>query len=228
MHSSPRSDVRRRMGRGRCQRRHGPRLLRRTVLIALLCVSGSMLISSVVELYFRYRDSRESLRVAQQEMAYKAALQVEQFITTVHQQLQSATHPAEMLTGGLAEAYRFELLKLLRWTPAITTAFVLDLTGREVLKVSREQLVLPEDLRDYAGEAAVLQAHAGTTFFGSVYFVRESEPYMCMAVPIVQPGDEVVGILVAEVNLTYIWDVITRIQVGQTGYAYVVSPCASS
>ena len=28
----------------------------------------------------------------------------------------------------------------------------------------------------------------------------------------------------AEVNLTYIWEVITRIQIGQTGYAYVVSP----
>ena len=33
-----------------------------------------------------------------------------------------------------------------------------------------------------------------------------------------------IGVLMAEVNLTYIWEVITRIQIGQTGYAYVVSP----
>ena len=30
------------------------------------------------------------------------------------------------------------------------------------------------------------------------------------------------GVTVAEVNLKFIWDLITALQVGRTGYAYVV------
>jgi hypothetical protein len=56
-----------------------------------------------------------------------------------------------------------------------------------------------------------------------VYFGPETEPYMRLAVPIEPfPGD-VVGGLSAEVRLTYIREVITRVAVGQAGYAYVVS-----
>src|SRR5882724_9817603 len=46
---------------------------------------------------------------------------------------------------------------------------------------------------------------------------------MRVAVPIARVTGEVIGVLMAEVNLTAIWEVITRITVGQTGYAYVVS-----
>src|SRR5207245_868963 len=43
------------------------------------------------------------------------------------------------------------------------------------------------------------------------------------AVPIQWFAGEVIGVLIAEVNLKYIWEVISQIKVGRTGYAYVVS-----
>ena len=46
---------------------------------------------------------------------------------------------------------------------------------------------------------------------------------MHIAVPIEPFAGEVIGVLIAEVNLKYIWEVISQIKVGQTGYAYVVS-----
>jgi hypothetical protein len=52
-----------------------------------------------------------------------------------------------------------------------------------------------------------------------VYFRKESEPYISFAVA--QSGRNT-GVTVAEVNLKLIWDVITAIKVGRTGYAYVV------
>ena len=66
-------------------------------------------------------------------------------------------------------------------------------------------------------------ARGGKAFFGQVYFIRESEPYMTVAVPIERFAGDVVGVLVAEVNLKYIWEVVSRIKVGKAGYAYVVS-----
>src|SRR5205823_4945961 len=56
-------------------------------------------------------------------------------------------------------------------------------------------------------------------WFGPVYFRKESEPYMTMAVA---HSGRNAGVTVAEVNLKLIWDVITAIKIGQTGYAYVV------
>ena len=46
---------------------------------------------------------------------------------------------------------------------------------------------------------------------------------MTVAVPIERFAGDVVGVLVAEVNLKYIWEVVSRIKVGRAGYAYVVS-----
>src|SRR5712691_3298507 len=46
---------------------------------------------------------------------------------------------------------------------------------------------------------------------------------MTVSVPIERFAGAVVGVLVAEVNLKYIWEVVSRIKVGQAGYAYVVS-----
>jgi signal transduction histidine kinase len=46
---------------------------------------------------------------------------------------------------------------------------------------------------------------------------------MTVAVPIERFAGDVVGVLVAEVNLKYIWEVVSRIKVGKAGYAYVVS-----
>src|SRR5215218_3423761 len=43
----------------------------------------------------------------------------------------------EIIAAGLTEAYRFELIKLLKVAPAITEAVALDADGRERLKVSR-------------------------------------------------------------------------------------------
>ena len=63
------------------------------------------------------------------------------------------------------------------------------------------------------------EALAKKVWFGPVYFRKESEPYMTMAVA--QSGRNA-GVTVAEVNLKLIWDVITAIKIGKTGYAYVV------
>jgi len=50
--------------------------------------------------------------------------------------------------------------------------------------VSRVRIILPENRKDRSSDNAFLTARKGQTFFSAVYFVRESEPYMTVAVPI--------------------------------------------
>ena len=51
-----------------------------------------------------------------------------------------------------------------------------------------------------------------------MYFRRETEPYLSLAVTRNSGGP----VLVAEVNLKFVWDVISQIRVGTAGVAYVV------
>src|SRR5262252_1332541 len=203
--------------------RHGGRLVRRTFLIALVLVCGGLLTSGGVELIFRYRESVEAIGALQREMAQGAAFKIQQFVQDIEHTLRASTQTQDIVTSGLTEPYKFELLKLLKVTPAITELVALDTSGREQLKVSRVRMLLSDDLRDRASAEAFQGARGGKTFFGQVYFIRESEPYMTVAVPIERFAGDVVGVLVAEVNLKYIWEVVSRIKVGQAGYAYVVS-----
>src|SRR5437660_2153029 len=203
--------------------RRGGRLVRRTFLIALALVCGVLLTSGVVELVFRYRESVEAIGALQREMAQGAAFKIQQFVQDIEHTLRASTQTQDIVTAGLTEPYKFELLKLLQATSAITELVALDASGREQLKVSRVRMLLSDDLRDRASAAAFQGAHGGKAFFGQVYFIRESEPYMTVAVPIERFAGDVVGVLVAEVNLKYIWEVVSRIKVGQAGYAYVVS-----
>jgi Cache domain len=198
-------------------------LLRRTFIIALVLVSGGLITSSAIELFFRYRESVEGIWSLQREVARGVAFETQQFVRDIEHTLWAATQTPDIVAAGLTEAYRFQLDKLLKVAPAITTAVALDATGRERLKVSRRQIVQPEDLEDRSQDVAFVHARGGKSFFSPVYFGPESEPYMRLAVPIEPfPGD-VVGVLSAEVRLTYMRDVIAQVAVGQAGYAYVVS-----
>ncbi len=203
--------------------RGGGRLLRRTFFIALVLVSGGLLTSGAVELFFRYRESVEGIWALQREMAQGAAFKIQQFVQDLEKTMRASTQTPDIVAAGLTDAYRFQLIKLLKVTPAITTAAVLDANGRELLRESRVELTQSEEPRDHSSDEAFMQARGGSTFFSPVYFVRQSEPYMRIGVPIEPFAGEVIGVLIAEVNLKYIWDVISQIKVGQTGYAYVTS-----
>lgn len=197
----------------------GGRLLRRTFVIALLLVSGTLLTSGAVELFFRYRESVEAIGALQREMAQGAAFKIQQFVQDIEKTMRASTQTQEIVLSGLTEAYRFELIQLLKNTPAITEAIAVDARGREYVKVSRVRMLLAEDVKDHSSTEAFVGARAGRSFFGHVYFIRESEPYMTIAVPIERFAGEVIGVLIAEVNLKYIWEVVSRIK--EIGRAHV-------
>ena len=49
-------------------------------------------------------------------------------------------------------------------------------------------------------------------WFSPVYFRKESEPYMTLAIAL---AGRKAGVTVAEINLKLMWDVITALKIGQ-------------
>jgi Cache domain len=71
---------------------------------------------------------------------------------------------------------------------------------------------------DFSGDSRFKEARPGRPYFGPVYLRRESEPYLTLSVA----GCGDTGVTTAEVNLRFIWNVVSQIRIGPTGRAYVV------
>lgn len=199
------------------------RLVRSYFFIFVGLIGGGMLASGLTEIYFRYYESQEQVALVQGEAANAALSSVAQYILTIEGQMKSATLSQAISTQEIDPKDKFELMKLLYLAPAISEAASIDIQGTPCLHLSRFRAILPHEEPDYSKSAAFLQARQGVTFFGPVYFVRSSEPYMTIAVPMENFPGSVVGVLLAEVNLSYIWEIVRDIQVGKAGYAYIVA-----
>jgi GAF domain-containing protein len=180
------------------------------VLIALLSNGAS-------EIWFNYKEHKSSLVRIQREQAGAAAAKIGQFIKEIESQIGWTTQ-LPWSTSTL-EQRRFDGLRLLRQVPAITELSQLDAVGKEQLRVSRLAMDVVGSQTDFSKEPKFTEAIAKKVYYGPVYFRRESEPYMTLALAGTRRD---AGVSVAEVNLKLIWDVVTQIKVGERGYAYVV------
>jgi signal transduction histidine kinase len=204
------------------ERRRG-RLVRDYFLVSVVLIGGGLITSGLIEIYFRYVESQEQLALLQREIAAGAAFKIDRFIQEIHNTLKGATRSREIAPKGLTPDFRFELEKLLLIAPAVTEAIALDQKGAIKVQASRLRTVLPDAQKELSASPAFQQASEGKSHFGQVYFVRGSEPYMTIAVPIERFAGDVIGVLQAEVNLKYIGDVVSSVTVGKAGYAYAIS-----
>ncbi|CAN5701050.1 ATP-binding protein [soil metagenome] len=188
------------------------------VVLFVGLVATVLAINVVLDLYFVYRENKRATIEVQQEKAEAAAQRIESFVREIERQIGWVTQA--QWSSLPVEQRRFDYVRLLRQVPAITELVQIDRQGREQLKVSRLSMDAVGSGADLSKEPAFVEAIAHRVWFGPVYFRKESEPYMTMAVSAGARG----GVTVAEVNLKLIWDVVLQIKVGKDGYAYVVGP----
>ncbi len=199
--------------------RAGGRLFGKYAAVLILLVGGVLLLSSLVNLYFSYRETKSALVRLQRQQALAAASRIEQFVKGIEGQVR-ATMEVPFNDAAMAREQReIDFLRLLHDVSAIAEIVQLDATGKVQLLVSR---FAPNEIgsqRDLSEDARFRKTRIGRVYFGPVYFRNESEPYLTIAVPWGEGAPEVAA---AEVNLRAIRDVILQIHVGVTGYVYVV------
>ena len=195
------------------------RLFRKYFLLILVLVCGTLLVSGGINAYFSYLEHQSTLASLQHEKARAAALRIEQFVRLIEQQLSFVALPQLDKGANGIEQRRFEFLKLMRQVPAASDIAQLDANGRELLKMSRLEMDVVGSSIDRSQDPAFLGAKLGKIWYGPVYFRKETEPYMAIAVRS-RSGDGAVSVV--EVNLKFIWDVVTSIRIGKKGKAYVV------
>src|SRR6187200_2772227 len=185
------------------------------LFVAVVCVA--LLCNGIFDVLFYYQEHKSSLIRIQREQAEAAAAKISQFIKEIESQLGWTTQLP--WSAGSIEQRRFDALRLLRQVPAITELAQLDASGKERLRVSRLAMDVVGSNVDFSKDPKFTEAAARKVYYGPVYFRRESEPYMTLAIAGTRRD---AGVSVAEVNLKLIWDVVSQIKVGERGHAYVV------
>jgi signal transduction histidine kinase len=181
----------------------------------VVCVA--LIANGAFEIGFSYQEHKTSLVRIQREQAEAAAAKLGQFIKEIESQVGWTTQLPR--SPGTIVQRRFDALRLLRQVPAVTELSLLDASGKEQLRVSRLAMDVVGSGLDLSGDPKFIEAMARKAYYGPVYFRRESEPYMTLALAGTRRES---GVSVAEVNLKLIWDVVSQIKVGERGDAYVV------
>ena len=193
------------------------RLFTKYVTLFVAIVFIALISNGIFDVLFYYRENKASLIRIQREQAEAAAAKIGQFVKEIEGQLGWTTQLP--WSAGSIEQRRFDALRLLRQVPAITELTQLDATGKERLRVSRLAMDVVASGSDLSNDPKFSETVARKVYYGPVYFRRESEPYMTLAIAGARRD---AGVSVAEVNLKLIWDVVTQIKVGERGHAYVV------
>jgi two-component system, NtrC family, sensor kinase len=193
------------------------RLFLKYVGLLIAVVTLALIANGIFDVWFSFQEQKASLLRIQREQAEAAAGKIGQFISEIERQVGWTTQLP--WSASTLDQRRFDALRLLRQVPAITELAEIDSTGHEQLRVSRLAMDVVGSGADVSKEPAFTEAVAHKTYYGPVYFRRESEPYMTLSLAGTRRD---AGVSIAQVNLKLIEDVLSQIKFTGHGHAYVV------
>jgi len=188
-----------------------------TLFVAVVCVA--LVTNGMFEIWFSYQEQKNLLIRVQRAQAEATTEKISGYVDEIGGQMRWITQYPLPWTPSTQDEWRFDAARLLRQVPAITELAQLDASGHEQIRVSRLATDVIGRQTDFSHEPKFTEAVANKIYYGPVYYHRETEPYMTMALA---GGRREAGVSVAEVNLKFIWDVVSKIKVGEHGQAYVV------
>lgn len=180
-------------------------------MVAVALVAVSVLATGAINLRLSYLDGKEALAELQGEQAAAAAARIDEFIAEVDRQVASATRA---LTP---QQQRDDFRRILFQVPAISELRAIDGSGREQVAVSRVAPDVIGGAADRSADDVFTKPEPGRPFYGPVSFRDGTEPYLSVA-----HRDDEGGAVVAELHLSLIHELVSGIDVGRRGQAFVV------
>ncbi|MBX9776787.1 MAG: cache domain-containing protein [Xanthobacteraceae bacterium] len=192
-------------------------LLRRYACWLTLAVAIVLVASRTIEGWLFDQSQKSLLDRVQQQQTEAAAGRIGLFVKEIEAQMRWLTQVPS--NAASLDEWRFESVRVLRQVPAITELARIDSTGREQVWVSRIAADIVGSQTDFSHEPKFVQAMANKHYYSPVYFRRDSEPYMTLAIAGASADH---GVVVAEVNLKLIREVISEISATLQRTAFVV------
>lgn len=193
-----------------------------TLSIMFLVVSAvAILISGSINIYKIFNSNQQVVAKEQQVLATDAVNKVTSFIkdkTVILSSISNVTN----LVDNVTESQNV-LSKMLRLDSAFRQIAIVDLNNNELNKVSRLSKSALGQLTKENKQIALTEIKSKEVYISSIYFDDNTfEPIIIIAAPIKNILGNINGAILAEVNLKFMWDLISLMQIGNSGVAYVV------
>ncbi|HXV98158.1 MAG TPA: cache domain-containing protein, partial [Anaerolineae bacterium] len=187
----------------------------------VLFVGLILLVTGGILIYLSFVAQSEQLVAVERERGRVVAGDINAYLDDLQRKLAYLARVPGL--ADLSPEIQQDLLQgLVRHNNAYRTVAILDRTGQAVTAISSE------------GDPVSLDNQAGTPLFsrtlvrnGDFVGPVETDPVtrqlvVTLAVPIRNRQDEVAGVLLAQVDLNFLWFVVSQANIGETGYAYVL------
>lgn len=200
-----------------------PRSLTLTLTISLAIFSiVTLLIAQSASFILSRRTLNTSITNQQRSIAQEAGGTVASSIQEKFSVLETAVELGDPVVAD-SETRQNVLESLLGLQPAFRQVALLNIAGVRVAGVSRQSSSLSEEFVSHLEGDVLTQTQAGQRYISPVYIDElTSEPLVVIAIPTQNVFGDFRGVLVAELNLKFMWDLVDQLAVGETGYAYVV------
>jgi two-component system, cell cycle sensor histidine kinase and response regulator CckA len=186
---------------------------------ALILVA--LLIASSLQMYFSFQAQQKILLTNQKLIAKNTANTVENFMREKFNILEAASRRRNLIILPKDEQ-ETTLDRFMGLEPAFRQLALFNKQAIEMVTVSRTA-ALSSRMINYSRDEMVHKVSQKEQYIGPVYIDEAtSEPMMIMAVPVTDVFDNYQGVLIAESNLKFMWDLMDQIKIGEKGQAYVV------
>jgi GAF domain-containing protein/HAMP domain-containing protein len=202
------------------------RSLAATLTLAFLGLSfGVLLIANLIQILTSIQIQQVTIANQQQVIAQDAANAVSSFIQTKFNELEAAIQVGDPAVRS-AEERETILENILGLDRAIQLLVLFTPGGETIATASRlSQIGTEEAIKqiDSGMPSLFAETRAGNRYISPIYVDRvNSEPFIVIAVPEIDAFGDFQSILLAQINLKFMWDLVDRLEVGDTGQAYVV------
>jgi len=198
------------------------RSLRATLAIAFLGLSAvALLISNGLLLYTSVKSQQRAILSTQQLVAQGFSEEVSGFIEDNYKLLEATTEIVNLAKGS-PDQKKTILYSVASTQPSFRQIVLLDTAGKNLAFFSRITIFsLTDQFTELLESEVISQTSQGHRYISQIYLDNTThEPMMVLAIPVNAWGFQ--GTLAVEVNLEFMWDLVTQLKVGETGYVYVV------
>jgi len=186
------------------------------VVLALTAVGTGLI-------FIAERTQREAMFRLQQQRAERVAQLISGYMTEAKGRLRFFLEyePLALLTPARQHLALENLL--IGSLPFYSQLSLLDRKGRETAKVSRFHTFLPEELASLDQEPAFTAAIRGEPYIGPIDFLEDTGLLsLQISLPLKAVPTEITGVVIAEINISHLWQAVAAVEIGRTGYAYLV------
>ncbi|MFZ3032101.1 MAG: cache domain-containing protein [Candidatus Moraniibacteriota bacterium] len=190
------------------------------LLVPYFLVSIATLALFAILIYYNYSTQREAIQKNQEEIALKSSAEIDYYIQDIFNGL-SLTRRDITCIECADEATHRTLQNFIDENPSVYEVTVITATGKEKDKIVRidDEVTALND----KGESEVFQeVMKGKKYISPIYVSKYGLPFMSVGLPIFDQDNIQIGALATEVDLSPMWNTVSKIKVGSTGYVYVV------